>query len=87
MKFRWRAIGTEFGGRQALHDDNHAGNHEAIRIRAMPSIKGSGVCERMLARTGQCMAGHDEDGWPANDRPGPRCARIGQPCVTRGAPR
>jgi hypothetical protein len=32
FKLVWDAIGTEFGGRHKLYENNNAGNHEQIRV-------------------------------------------------------
>lgn len=41
MKLLWDAVGTEFGGRHELHQRNHAGNHEDMRIQALTGARRS----------------------------------------------
>jgi 4-hydroxyphenylacetate 3-monooxygenase len=63
FKLVWDAIGTEFGARHELYEINYSGNHEQIRLDILTGARKSGILDRCLALTEQCMSDYDLDGW------------------------
>ena len=67
MKLLWDAIGTEFGGRHELYEQNFSGNHEDVRIQTLQLAGFNGDTLRLKKFVDQCMAEYDIDGWCADD--------------------
>lgn len=67
MKLLWDSIGTEFGSRHELYEQNYSGNHEAARFEIMMAQEESGQIDQYKGFAEQCMAEYDLDGWTASD--------------------
>jgi 4-hydroxyphenylacetate 3-monooxygenase len=67
MKLLWDAIGTEFGGRQALYEGHHMGSDDDTRQAALATVQGNGDMDAMKAQVERCMAEYDLDGWTVPD--------------------
>ena len=63
FKLIWDAIGTEFGARHELYEINYSGNHEQIRLDVLNGARRSGMLEKCMAFTEQCMSDYDVNGW------------------------
>jgi paerucumarin biosynthesis protein PvcC len=63
FKLIWDAIGTEFGARHELYEINYSGNHEQIRLDVLTGARQSGILDKCIALTEQCMSEYDLDGW------------------------
>jgi 4-hydroxyphenylacetate 3-monooxygenase len=67
MKLLWDAVGTEFGGRHELYEQNYAGSHDLNRIQTLQAALADGQAERFKKFAEQCMAEYDLDGWTVPD--------------------
>lgn len=67
MKLLWDAIGSEFGSRHELYEQNYSGNHENVRIETLMAQEQAGLVDQYKAFVDQCMAEYDLDGWTVPD--------------------
>ena len=63
FKLIWDAIGSEFGARHELYEINYSGNHDQIRLDVLTGARSSGILDRCIAFTEQCMSEYDVNGW------------------------
>lgn len=67
MKLLWDALGSEFGSRHELYEQNYSGNHENVRIETMMAQEQAGLLEQYKAFAEQCMSEYDLNGWTVPD--------------------
>jgi 4-hydroxyphenylacetate 3-monooxygenase len=63
FKLIWDAIGTEFGARHELYEINYSGNNEQIRLDLLNGARRSGMLEKWIAFSDQCMSEYSVEGW------------------------
>lgn len=63
IKLLWDALGSEFGARHALYEQNYTGNTEDVRIHALIEATNSGDMDVFKGMVEQCMSEYDLDGW------------------------
>jgi 4-hydroxyphenylacetate 3-monooxygenase len=63
LKMVWDTIGTEFGGRHELYEQNYAGNSENIRIETLLHAQAVGAADNYKSFVDSALNDYDLNGW------------------------
>jgi aromatic ring hydroxylase len=63
FKLLWDAVGTEFGSRHSLYENNYGGSPELVRLNVLQFARTRGRLDEMKSMVAACMAEYDLDGW------------------------
>ena len=63
FKVLWDAVGSEFGSRHTLYEQNYGGSAELVRLNVLQFAQDRGGLDEMKALVDSCMADYDLGGW------------------------